>query len=303
VDPRGTTRATFNDEALTSRLTAVLRRTLGDENVVPFQREMGSEDFSEYGHAGVPAVLFWIGATEPQKFAEAKAKGVSPPFQHSPNFAPDRERTIRTATATLTISALELLGRPSSRPLDLLRRPADPPRDVAPDRALHLAVELRLRPCQTGDRRPQCLHSHPDRGICTPPWRGPAIRVAGRGRRRVRSSVAEILELEGFAVDTAVHGQQALDKLRSGASPNVMLLDLMMPVMNGLELLQHLRAEAELRPPPVIVLSANRGYEAEDLGVAAVVRKPFDVDALVDNIATVLRKAGQAPPVPPRAGI
>jgi len=112
VDPRGTTRATFNDEALTSRLTAVLRRTLGDENVVPFQREMGSEDFSEYGHAGAPAVLFWVGATEPQKFAEAKAKGVSPPFQHSPNFAPDRERTIRTATTTLTISALELLGKP-----------------------------------------------------------------------------------------------------------------------------------------------------------------------------------------------
>jgi CheY-like chemotaxis protein len=77
----------------------------------------------------------------------------------------------------------------------------------------------------------------------------------------------------------------------------------MMPVMNGLELLEHLRAEAELRPPPVIVLSANRGYDAEDLGVAAVVRKPFDVDALVDNIATVLRKAGQAPPEPSRAGV
>ncbi len=118
----------------------------------------------------------------------------------------------------------------------------------------------------------------------------------------VRTSVAEILELEGFSVDTAVHGQQALDKLRSGAAPNVLLLDLMMPVMNGLELLQHLRAESELRAPPVIVLSANRGYEAEDLGVAAVVRKPFDVDALVGNIATVLRKAGQPPPQPSRAG-
>jgi len=52
----------------------------------------------------------------------------------------------------------------------------------------------------------------------------------------------------------------------------------------------------------VIVLSANRGYEAEDLGVAAVVRKPFDVDALVGNIATVLRKAGQPPPQPSHAG-
>ena len=108
----------------------------------------------------------------------------------------------------------------------------------------------------------------------------------------VRSSVAEILELEGFAVDTAIHGQQALDKLRSGASPNVMLLDLMMPVMNGLELLEHLRTETDLGSPPVIVLSANRGYDADDLGVAAVVRKPFDVDALVGNIAAVLRRSG-----------
>jgi CheY-like chemotaxis protein len=115
----------------------------------------------------------------------------------------------------------------------------------------------------------------------------------------VRSAVAEILELEGFAVDTAVHGQQALDKLRSGMAPNVLLLDLMMPVMNGLELLEHLRVETELRAPPVIVLSANRGYEAEDLGVAAVVRKPFDVDALMGNIAAVLRKTGQALPGSP----
>ena len=113
----------------------------------------------------------------------------------------------------------------------------------------------------------------------------------------VRSSVAEILELEGFAVDTAIHGQQALDKLRSGATPSVLLLDLMMPVMNGLELLEHLRTEAALRPPPVIVLSANRGYDAEDLGVAAIVRKPFDVDALVGNITRVLGNMGQPSPV------
>ena len=115
----------------------------------------------------------------------------------------------------------------------------------------------------------------------------------------VRSSVAEILELEGFAVDTAIHGQQALDKLRSGAAPSVLLLDLMMPVMNGLELLEHLRGDSELRSPPVIVLSANRGYDAEDLGVEAVVRKPFDIDALVENIAAVLRKTGQALPETP----
>ena len=71
---------------------------------------MGSEDFSECGHAGVPAAFFWIGATDPARYAEAKAKGVKPPANHSPLFAPDRERTIRTGVTTLTVSALELFG-------------------------------------------------------------------------------------------------------------------------------------------------------------------------------------------------
>ena len=107
----------------------------------------------------------------------------------------------------------------------------------------------------------------------------------------VRASVAQLLELEGFAVDTAKNGQEALDKLRSGVQPGVVLLDLMMPVMNGLELLNQLRAEPDLRKPPVIVISANRGYDADDLGVSAVVRKPFDVDHLLSNIEAVLRRA------------
>ena len=103
--------ATFNDEALTRRLSAALSRALGESNVVPFPPMMGSEDFSEYGRAGVPATMFWIGATEPARFAAAKAKGELPPNNHSSLYAPDRERTIRTGVATLTVSALELLGK------------------------------------------------------------------------------------------------------------------------------------------------------------------------------------------------
>jgi amidohydrolase len=111
VDPESSARATFNDEALTKRLSGALARTLGESNVVPYPRVMGSEDFSEYGRAGVPATLFWIGATAPAKFAEAKAKGVLPPNNHSSIYAPDRERTIRTGVSTLTVSALDLFGK------------------------------------------------------------------------------------------------------------------------------------------------------------------------------------------------
>ena len=112
VDPHGTTHSTFNDEVLTQRLANVLSRTIGEANVVPYPQMMGSEDFSEYGHAGVPATLFWIGATDPAMFAALKAKGMAPPSNHSSLFAPDRERTIRTGVTVLTAGAMELLAKP-----------------------------------------------------------------------------------------------------------------------------------------------------------------------------------------------
>ena len=75
---------------------------------------MGSEDFGVFGvAAGVPSVMFRVGATEPGQFAKAKTAGTTVPGLHSAGFAPDRERTIRAGVATFTISVLELLGRPA----------------------------------------------------------------------------------------------------------------------------------------------------------------------------------------------
>jgi len=74
---------------------------------------MGSEDFAAFGRAaGVPLALLWVGAAEPAVFAAAAAAGESVPGIHSPFFAPDRERTIRTAASTLTICALDVLAKP-----------------------------------------------------------------------------------------------------------------------------------------------------------------------------------------------
>jgi hippurate hydrolase len=73
---------------------------------------MGSEDFSEYGRAGVPATFLWIGATEPGRLQQAKAAGQPVPGLHSSGFAPDLGPTLRTATSALVLSAEELLGRP-----------------------------------------------------------------------------------------------------------------------------------------------------------------------------------------------
>ncbi len=73
---------------------------------------MGGEDFSEYGRAGVPAFMFWVGTTEPKLLEEALAAGRTVPSIHSPLFAPSPEKTLRTAATALAVGALELLGKP-----------------------------------------------------------------------------------------------------------------------------------------------------------------------------------------------
>ncbi len=117
VDPAEASEVVFNDPALAARLTTALRRGLGDANVVPIEPTTGSEDFGVFGRvAGVPSIQLRVGAVEPAEFAKAKAAGKLVPGPHSPLFAPDRERTIRTGVAAFTISVLELLGRPAGAP-------------------------------------------------------------------------------------------------------------------------------------------------------------------------------------------
>lgn len=106
-----TTRSTYNDPALTRRLAGALAAALGPSHVEERRPVMGGEDFSAYGRAGVPAAILWIGAQDPKALAAARAIGKELPSLHSSEFAPDRERAIKTGAATLTIAALELLGR------------------------------------------------------------------------------------------------------------------------------------------------------------------------------------------------
>jgi amidohydrolase len=102
--------STYNDPALTKRIAGILANALGDENVKQIQPKMGAEDFGAYGRAGVPAVTFDLGAVEPAKFEKAQASGAPLPSLHSSEFAPDRERSIRTGVSALTAVALDLLA-------------------------------------------------------------------------------------------------------------------------------------------------------------------------------------------------
>jgi amidohydrolase len=105
--------ATYNDPAITKRLGAMLARELGQDNVIEGRPEMVAEDFGEFGKAaGVPSVLLRVGAVEPARYAAAKASGAALPSLHSATFAPEYQPAIRTAATALTLSALELLGKP-----------------------------------------------------------------------------------------------------------------------------------------------------------------------------------------------
>ena len=71
-------------------------------------QKMTSEDFAEYGLAGVPSVLLHIGAVDPAKLAAARQTGIPVPAPHSPEWAPEREPTIKAAIRAEATALLEL---------------------------------------------------------------------------------------------------------------------------------------------------------------------------------------------------
>lgn len=108
---------------------------------------------------------------------------------------------------------------------------------------------------------------------------------------RIRNFVRLRLESEGYEVTQAANGEQGLERLTLDA-PDLVLLDLSMPVMDGWEMLKRLRAFSQL---PVIILSANNGnkniQKGLELGADEYVTKPFVPDELIGRIKAVLRRA------------
>ena len=99
----------------------------------------------------------------------------------------------------------------------------------------------------------------------------------------IRETVAELLRDEGYAVACAGNGAEALGLLADGDRPDVILLDLMMPVMNGWELRNALARDPRFSRIPVIVLSAGSapGERVSGLGVDGFIPKPFETARLL----------------------
>ena len=83
---------------------------VGQENVELSKQTMGGEDFSQYGRAGVPILMYWLGAVSQQRLDAYEAAGESPPSLHSPLFYPDAETTLLTGIDSMVAIVLELLG-------------------------------------------------------------------------------------------------------------------------------------------------------------------------------------------------
>ena len=102
----------------------------------------------------------------------------------------------------------------------------------------------------------------------------------------LREMMAQLLTLEGYETATVANGREALEYLHSAIAPDVILLDLMMPIMDGWEFHRQLEADPEIPPVPVIVLSALDQARAKNIHAAAFLKKPLDFDRLLDLVRT-----------------
>ena len=104
------------------------------------------------------------------------------------------------------------------------------------------------------------------------------------------------LEDAGYAVATAANGRQGLERLAGAPRPDVVLLDMMMPVMGGAAMRAAMTVDPELRAIPVVVLSSlpEEAVRARVDGVAAVLRKPCTAEQVLGAIEGVLGGAREA---------
>jgi two-component system alkaline phosphatase synthesis response regulator PhoP len=111
----------------------------------------------------------------------------------------------------------------------------------------------------------------------------------------VRRMLQLSFESEGFDVLTAGDGIEGLEAMRSG-KPNVVVLDIMMPKLDGMKVMRELMSDDELRGTPVILLSAKATSLDIDLGLKAgaadYVTKPCDPIDLVDRVRSLLATTG-----------
>lgn len=136
--------------------------------------------------------------------------------------------------------------------------------------------------------------------LVPPPDDAPASILVVEDDEPIRLALREVLEAEGYHVLVAADGAEAIAWL-SREAPSLVVTDLNMPNVDGRELCEHMRRSERTEHIPIVVLTAEHRLESTIGRVDAIIRKPFDIDALVATIAqfirpTLLPRAPAAPP-------
>ena len=114
-------------------------------------------------------------------------------------------------------------------------------------------------------------------------------------------AIADMLEMaltdEGYRVVLAANGRQGLDRLAEGPLPDLVISDYMMPVLDGVGFLRAMQSSEAQRHITFIVMSSMPESNLRERidGYAAFVHKPFQITAMVQLVATILKKARQGP--------
>jgi CheY-like chemotaxis protein len=109
----------------------------------------------------------------------------------------------------------------------------------------------------------------------------------------LREALEEVLRDAGFTVLGACNGREALEVLACARPlPGLVLLDMMMPVLDGLGFAQEMQAVPEWKDIPIVIFSASASNAAmaEEVGASAYLRKPVDVEVLVETVGQHLRR-------------
>ena len=111
----------------------------------------------------------------------------------------------------------------------------------------------------------------------------------------ILDAICDILEAEHYRVSRARHGAEALDRVAE-ERPAVILLDLMMPVMDGVTFASLLRQRPPVADVPILVISADGNPQrAASVGARGYLAKPFDIDALLAHVAAITGREGGEP--------
>ena len=107
----------------------------------------------------------------------------------------------------------------------------------------------------------------------------------------IADSIQLILKTRGYDVSLAANGQEALDRLAEGL-PSVIVLDMLMPIMNGWQFASELARRYPHGRPPIIVVTAaeHARSRADEIGAEAYVKKPFEARTLLAAVADVLAR-------------